>query len=76
MSIYTHLFPLFMIGNNIFYRKYRTITFFFSFHFCCRKIAPTILLDVPDDSTVMQEEIFGPILPILTVSAGKFTIRS
>ncbi|XP_054806829.1 aldehyde dehydrogenase family 3 member H1-like isoform X2 [Prosopis cineraria] len=31
------------------------------------KIAPTILLDVPDDSTVMQEEIFGPILPILTV---------
>ncbi|KAM7499399.1 hypothetical protein LguiA_023813 [Lonicera macranthoides] len=31
------------------------------------KIAPTILLDVPEDSTVMQEEIFGPLLPILTV---------
>jgi hypothetical protein len=34
----------------------------------CRKIAPTILLDVPEDAMVMQEEIFGPILPIITVS--------
>ncbi|KAI4336469.1 hypothetical protein L6164_014991 [Bauhinia variegata] len=31
------------------------------------RISPTILLDVPEDSTVMQEEIFGPILPIITV---------
>ncbi|KAH9717148.1 Aldehyde dehydrogenase family 3 member I1 [Citrus sinensis] len=31
------------------------------------KIAPTILLDVPDDSTIMKEEIFGPLLPIVTV---------
>ncbi|KAG0486967.1 hypothetical protein HPP92_009062 [Vanilla planifolia] len=31
------------------------------------KIAPTILLDIPDDSLIMQEEIFGPLLPILTV---------
>lgn len=31
------------------------------------KIAPTILLDVPDDSMVMKEEIFGPLLPIVTV---------
>jgi aldehyde dehydrogenase (NAD+) len=31
------------------------------------KIAPTILLDVPEDAMVMQEEIFGPILPIITV---------
>ncbi|XP_059432049.1 aldehyde dehydrogenase family 3 member H1-like isoform X1 [Corylus avellana] len=31
------------------------------------KIAPTILLDVPDDSQIMQEEIFGPLMPILTV---------
>ena len=30
-----------------------------------RYIAPTILTDVPMDSTVMKEEIFGPILPIL-----------
>jgi len=28
-------------------------------------LAPTILTDVPPDSTVMQEEIFGPILPVL-----------
>ncbi|KAL1346997.1 hypothetical protein HN51_020523 [Arachis hypogaea] len=31
------------------------------------KIAPTIILDAPDDSLVMQEEIFGPIMPIITV---------
>ncbi|KAL2503596.1 Aldehyde dehydrogenase family 3 member H1 [Abeliophyllum distichum] len=31
------------------------------------KIAPTILLDVPADSLIMNEEIFGPLLPIITV---------
>lgn len=31
------------------------------------KIAPTILLDVPEDSLIMTEEIFGPLLPIFTV---------
>ncbi|KAK9096085.1 hypothetical protein Sjap_021582 [Stephania japonica] len=31
------------------------------------KIAPTLLLDVPEDSLVMNEEIFGPLLPIVTV---------
>ncbi|XP_038700347.1 aldehyde dehydrogenase family 3 member H1-like [Tripterygium wilfordii] len=31
------------------------------------KISPTILLDVPRDSLIMNEEIFGPLLPILTV---------
>jgi aldehyde dehydrogenase (NAD+) len=30
------------------------------------KIAPTLLIDVSDESPIMQEEIFGPILPILT----------
>jgi acyl-CoA reductase-like NAD-dependent aldehyde dehydrogenase len=25
-------------------------------------------LDVPEDSQLMQEEIFGPLLPIITVS--------
>lgn len=30
-------------------------------------ISPTILLDVDPDSPVMQDEIFGPILPILAV---------
>ncbi|MER5833185.1 aldehyde dehydrogenase family protein [Streptomyces sp. NPDC002130] len=31
-------------------------------------IAPTVLADVDPESPVMQEEIFGPILPIVTVS--------
>ncbi len=30
------------------------------------KIAPLILPDPPADSPVMQEEIFGPVLPVLT----------
>lgn len=29
--------------------------------------APTVLIDVPTDSPVMQEEVFGPLLPIVTV---------
>lgn len=32
-----------------------------------RFIEPTILVDVAADSSVMQEEIFGPILPIISV---------
>jgi aldehyde dehydrogenase (NAD+) len=32
-----------------------------------RYIAPTVLVNVPPDSPVMQEEIFGPILPVLEV---------
>lgn len=32
-----------------------------------RYIAPTILVDVTESDPVMQEEIFGPILPIMTV---------
>ncbi|KAE8666642.1 Aldehyde dehydrogenase family 3 member I1 [Hibiscus syriacus] len=31
------------------------------------KIAPTILLDVPINSLIMKEEIFGPLLPIIMV---------
>lgn len=30
--------------------------------------APTVLRDVKPDAKVMQEEIFGPLLPILPVS--------
>ncbi|XP_023281970.1 aldehyde dehydrogenase family 3 member B1-like [Seriola lalandi dorsalis] len=30
-------------------------------------IAPTVLVDVSEDDSLMEEEIFGPILPILTV---------
>ncbi|XP_032901630.1 aldehyde dehydrogenase family 3 member A2-like [Amblyraja radiata] len=31
-------------------------------------IAPTIVTDVDPDSRIMQEEIFGPVLPIVTVN--------
>jgi coniferyl-aldehyde dehydrogenase len=31
-----------------------------------RKIAPTLILDATDDMKVMQEEIFGPVLPVKT----------
>jgi coniferyl-aldehyde dehydrogenase len=31
-----------------------------------RKLAPTLLLDVREDMRAMQEEIFGPVLPIET----------
>ncbi|MGT3777264.1 coniferyl aldehyde dehydrogenase [Enterobacter asburiae] len=31
-----------------------------------RKLAPTLVLDPAEDMQVMQEEIFGPILPVLT----------
>ena len=30
-----------------------------------RRLAPALLLDVPPEATVMQEEIFGPLLPIV-----------
>lgn len=32
------------------------------------KIAPTLLVNVREDSPVMQEEIFGPVLPVLSFS--------
>jgi coniferyl-aldehyde dehydrogenase len=31
-----------------------------------RKLAPTLLLGATDDMTAMQEEIFGPVLPVKT----------
>ena len=40
-----------------------------------RYIAPTVLTDVAPDSPVMQEEIFGPILPILEVAGAEEAIR-
>lgn len=32
------------------------------------KIAPTVLTDVPDDADSMQQEIFGPVLPVIRVA--------
>ncbi|XP_061072566.1 aldehyde dehydrogenase family 3 member A2-like [Conger conger] len=40
-----------------------------------RYIAPTVLTEVAADSKVMQEEIFGPLLPIVTVSGVEEAIR-
>lgn len=34
-----------------------------------RKIPPTLILDPTDDMKVMQDEIFGPLLPVKTYSA-------
>jgi aldehyde dehydrogenase (NAD+) len=34
-----------------------------------RYIAPTVLTDVPTDAAVLQEEIFGPILPVVGYQA-------
>jgi coniferyl-aldehyde dehydrogenase len=34
-----------------------------------RKIAPTLIIDPTDDMTVMQEEIFGPVLPVKTYAS-------
>jgi coniferyl-aldehyde dehydrogenase len=31
-----------------------------------RLLPPTLVLDAPDDSTLMREEIFGPLLPVKT----------
>lgn len=39
------------------------------------KIAPTVLADVKWTDPVMQEEIFGPILPVLTYESLEDTLR-
>lgn len=36
-----------------------------------RKIAPTLVLDVRDDMDIMQEEIFGPVMPVMTYKEDK-----
>ena len=37
-------------------------------------IAPTVLVDVPVDSPIMQEEVFGPILPVLEIDSVQAVI--
>jgi acyl-CoA reductase-like NAD-dependent aldehyde dehydrogenase len=39
------------------------------------RLAPTILLDVNDGMRVMQEEIFGPVLPVMTYKSLEEAIR-
>lgn len=38
-------------------------------------IAPTLVFDVPEDSKLMQNEIFGPILPVKTFSKIEETVN-
>lgn len=40
-----------------------------------RFIAPTVLVDVKATDPIMQEEIFGPILPIVTVENAYEAIK-
>ena len=40
-----------------------------------RFISPTILVDVKPTDPVMQEEIFGPILPIINVENAYEAIK-
>lgn len=40
-----------------------------------RKLPPTLIPQPPLDSAVMQEELFGPLLPIVTYSDFEETIR-
>ena len=37
-------------------------------------IAPTVLVDVPADAPIMQEEVFGPILPVLEIDSVEAVI--
>ncbi len=34
-----------------------------------RKIAPTLILNATNDMSVMQEEIFGPVMPVMTYTS-------
>jgi acyl-CoA reductase-like NAD-dependent aldehyde dehydrogenase len=38
-------------------------------------IAPTVLMDVSPDSPIMQEEVFGPILPVLEIESVEAVIK-
>jgi aldehyde dehydrogenase (NAD+) len=38
-------------------------------------IAPTVLVDVAPDSPIMQEEVFGPILPVLEIGSVEAAIE-
>lgn len=40
-----------------------------------RYIQPTILIDVKTNDPIMQEEIFGPILPIVNVESAFDAIK-
>jgi acyl-CoA reductase-like NAD-dependent aldehyde dehydrogenase len=41
-----------------------------------RYVAPTVVVDPPQDCRIMKEEIFGPILPVLTYSTRREAIQT
>ena len=41
-----------------------------------RYIAPTVLVNIPKDAKVMEDEIFGPILPVYVVDNLDEAIRT
>ena len=41
-----------------------------------RYLAPTVLIDVPPDAPVLQEEIFGPVLPVVTYRTSRTPSRT
>jgi hypothetical protein len=53
-----------VVSHNL---KCRCLTPWSGPKFLCRRFEPTILLNPPLDSDIMTEEIFGPLLPIITV---------
>ncbi|XP_065344250.1 aldehyde dehydrogenase, dimeric NADP-preferring-like [Cloeon dipterum] len=38
-------------------------------------VSPTLVVDVPQDDTLMQAEIFGPILPVVCVESAEEAVR-
>ena len=40
-----------------------------------RYIAPTVLVDVSPDSPIMQDEVFGPILPVLEIESVEAVVE-
>jgi aldehyde dehydrogenase (NAD+) len=40
-----------------------------------RYISPTVMFDVLPEDTVMDEEIFGPILPFVTINSIDDAVR-
>jgi aldehyde dehydrogenase (NAD+) len=40
-----------------------------------RYLAPTVLVDVPPEAPVMQDEIFGPVLPVLCYKAPEEAVN-
>lgn len=63
-----HLFKYSLNPINLSVYLTRTVVFLFIFLLCCflSLSAPTVVVDITADDSLMDQEIFGPVLPILT----------